>query len=750
MNNEEKNTPETEETTITTSVIDTISPETEETTGKNPVPTPGVFKKPIKEKKLKRRFLKYIEHPGDKKFFTGCFTLQEEEYVIRNDLTKLDVKKLKVLLKWVKKNRKGPLKIVPLLFTGAVVAAFVIFFTIFANPLLEYAAEKGLEAAFEARSDVDNLRISLLKFRIAIGGVTVANRDKPMTNLFQLGRTEIRLRPAAVLRGKIYIEEIRSDNIRFGTERTYSGALPGKPPREKVKKEAEKVEGPPLIDLQNFDAMALLNQEYDKLKTPKLYDQAINAYNETAAKWKGEIEGASAKVSELRNSAQPILSINVSSLRDPEAIQKTIQDINAMVSSVQGAVDDATRMVNGIENDINTAKQLEQNARTAITDDINHLKSYINLEGGAAFAAVEPFIRDILSDTAEQYLDYGLMALEILENLKDQAQAKPKTEKPKKEEKVVFKGRDVIFPLRAYPQFFLGILASDFTLDAWNWALDLRDVSSNPDLTGKPVSLDLGLTESGGSLNRKVAFKGSADFRTNPVERYNAVVNGSGFPLSLGDQLSKVGINGFRGETAFSVNMSGRTDGGFSTGGDVKISQARLVDPKGIIAEAADTAIQQAPFIDLGIQYNHWVNQKDEFKITTNLLELLAQAIKNMVQAYAKKAMDEIERVLREKIAQYIDGKFVSKEEVDALFKIARGDKAAVDTLRSSLNNKKNEFEQRIKNMANEAVQQVKDEAAQQGQQAAQDILQGNQPSLQSPSLPSLPSSGGGIKIPGR
>jgi uncharacterized protein (TIGR03545 family) len=747
MNNEETNTPpETEETT---SVIETISLEAEETTDKKPVKTPGVFKKPIKEKKLKRRFLKYIEHPGDKKFFAGCFTLQEEKYVIRNDLTKLEVKKIKALLKWVKKNRKGPIKVVPLLFTGAVVAALVIFFTVFANPLLQYAAERGLEAAFEARANVNNLRISLLKFRIAIGDVTVANRDKPMTNLFQLGRTEIRLRPAAVLRGKIYIEEIRCDNIRFGTERTFSGTLPGKPPREKEKKEAQTSDAPPLIDLQNFDAMALLNQEYGKLNTPKLYDQAINAYNETVTKWKGQIEGATAKVGELRNSAQPLLSIDVSSLRDPESIQRTIQDINTMVSSVQGAVDDATNMVNGLEADINTARQLEQSARTAITDDINHLKSYINLEGGAAFAALEPFIRDILSDTAEEYLDYGLVALEVFGKLKESAEAKPKTDKAKKEPKVVFKGRDVIFPLRAYPQFYLGILASDFTLDAWNWAFDLRDVSSNPDLTAKPVSLTLGLTEGGGNLQRKVAFKGSADFRTNPTERYNAVINGSGFPVSLGNKLSKMGINGFQGDTAFSVNMSGRTDGGFSTGGDVNISQARLVDPKGTIAEAADIAIRQADLINLGIQYTHWVNQRDEFKITTNLMDLLAQALKNIVQAYAQKAMDEIERLLRERIAQYIDGKFVSKEEVDALFGIARGDKAAVDTLRNSLANKKNEFEQRIKNMANEAVQQAKDEASKQGQQAAQDLLQGNQPSLQTPSLPGLPS-GGGLKLPGR
>jgi cell division septum initiation protein DivIVA len=99
--------------------------------------------------------------------------------------------------------------------------------------------------------------------------------------------------------------------------------------------------------------------------------------------------------------------------------------------------------------------------------------------------------------------------------------------------------------------------------------------------------------------------------------------------------------------------------------------------------------------------------------------------------------MDEIERALRERISQYIDGRFVSKEDVDALFAIARGDRAAVDQLKNSLTNKRNEFEQKL----NQAAQQVKEEATQQTQQAVKDLLQGQTPSM--PTLPSIP------KLPG-
>jgi len=154
------------------------------------VRVPGTFKKPIKKETFEKRFANLIEHPGDRAFFTSCFVEQEEAFAIRENLSKDDVKKLKLLLSVIKMNRKGAVKLVPLAFAAAVVAALVIFFTVFANPLLGRALEKGLESVFEAKSDVYGFRLSLLRFRVAIGSVTVANRDSPMKNLFQMGRTE--------------------------------------------------------------------------------------------------------------------------------------------------------------------------------------------------------------------------------------------------------------------------------------------------------------------------------------------------------------------------------------------------------------------------------------------------------------------------------------------------------------------------------------------------------------------------------
>jgi len=709
----------------------------EETKNQKPAKTPGKFKKPVKTKIFEKKYVKYIEHPQDKDFFVSCFEERGDAYCIRDTLNKDDVKKLKNILKVIKANRKGAVNVVPLAVAAVITAAIVVFFIVFANPMLERALENVLESVFEARSDVDNFRLSLIRFSVSMEGITVANRDSPMTNLFQMGRTTVRLKPQAVLRGKIYIEEIRADTIRFATERTVSGALPGITPKEK--QERPKSDAPPLVDLRNFDAMALLNQEYDKLNTPKLYDDAINAYNETVAKWENQIESTKAKVEELRAAAAPQLNLNVNSIRDIQEINNTIQSINTTITTVQSAADEAANIVSGIEADINNARQLEQNAHNALTDDINRLKSYVDLGSGSAFDALEPFIMDVLSDTAQEYLDYGTRALEVLEKLKAMADAQPKTEKPKKEPKVAFKGRDVIFPAVSYPNFFLGILASDFTLDAWNWAFDLRDVSSNPDLTGRPVTLSLGITEDSGVLKRQAGFNGSADLRTNPPELFRASVNGSGFPVSLENRLGNVGINGFSGETAFSFSLAGLTGGAFRGDGDVNVYQPVLKDPRGTLAEAADTAISEAGDVNIGIQYTHHIDRNDEFKITSNLAELISMAVRRIAETYAQKAMDDIEHALRQRIDQYIDGRFASKEEVDLLFRSVRGDKDAADVLKNSLTDKKNELEQKIKSAADEAVQQVREDTSRQTEQAVQDILQGNQPAFEVPTIPRLP-----------
>jgi len=708
---------------------------------------PGFFKKFISPETLEKKYLKYIEVPVDKTFVSSCYEAREDGLHIRTDLDAGQVKRLKSLAAAIKKNRQGVVNFVPLAVAGILAAAVVIFFAIFANPLLQKAMETGLEAVFEARVNADHFRISLFRFEIAMNGLTIADRDHPMKNLIQFSAITIKLKPEAVMRGKIYVEELRADSIRFGTDRTVSGALPDKPPKQETPK--EETSFPVLIDLKNFDAMAILNQEYDKLQTPKLYDQAKDAYDAAVTRWTGEQEAAKARLAELQANAAPLLKINVNDYKtlDVATVQKikdTITEVNDLVTTVQAAQADVNRMVTGVQGDINTAVSLEQNAKNAFTADFNHLRSYLDLSSGAAQETLEPIVRSILTDTASTYLGYGERALEILDKVKALQAALPaSTPAPKPVKKVKFSGRDVIFPVRQYPRFFLGTLATDvLTPSAWHWGFDLQGVSSDPDLSGVPTSLALSLTETGDGTNRSGAFKGQADFRSNAKERFNAQLSGGGFPVAV--NINQAGVGAFSGGASFKLNASGDTSGGFAAGGNVSLIQAKLTNPANTFAQAASDAIAQVKSVDLGINYEHVVAGKDSFSLTTNFADILKDALGRIVSQYRKQAEDALEKALRSKIDQYIDGKFISKDDLDTIFKAARGDKSAVDDLKNTLDKKKTELETKIKSAAQDAVKQAADEAKQQvqqqTQQAAQDVLQGKTPSVTVPSiqLPSL------------
>jgi uncharacterized protein (TIGR03545 family) len=700
---------------------------------------PSFYKKTLTEKKLAGRYVKHLEQKADKDFIRSCYEEREGLFYIRANLTEKDVKRLKALQKDIKANRKSTVNFLPLGITAAAVAALAVFFAFFANPLLERALETGLEAVFEARVDADNFRLSVIKFEAAMDGLTIANRDSPMKNLFQFSRMAIRLKPQAILRGKVYIEEIRADAIRFGTDRTVSGALPDKPPKEKPAR--ERADTPPLVDLRNFDAMALLNQEFDKLKTPGIYDEAIGAYDTAAEKWKGQADGARQKAAELTDQARPLLALNINDYRsfDRETVEKArtaIEQITTLVRSVEEAADQVNGMVSGIQADINTASGLVRDAGSAVNADLAHLRSYLDLGSGAAMEVLEPVVRDILSDSAETYLDLGLRGLEILEKVKAMQAQQPKTAGAPKEKAVKFTGRDVAFPTRAYPRFYLGTLAADvLTPNDWHWGFDLEGVSSDPDLSDTPATLTLSLEEAGGGLQRTVAFNGLADFRSNAKERFHADFRGDGFPVSLGGQLSRAGIGGYRGDASFGLAIAGFTDGGFTGGGNISLARSQLRDPSNTLAQAISEAVAEVRSLDLGLTYEHSVSAEDHFSVTTNIGSLVADAMKKVAAQYLRRAEEELEKALRAKIDQYIDGRFVSREELDLVFQAVRGDKSALDGLKNSLNEKRNAFQRQVEDAAKQAV----DEAEEQAKEAARDLLEGNLPSA--PSLPNLPGN---------
>ncbi len=654
---------------------------------------PALFRKPIPEKAFEKKFVKFIEQPKDRELLRAAFVLKNGAFHLKKDADPGTLKKLAELAKAIKANR-GVVKTGPLILVVLLAAGLTVFVLFFMNPLLEKALEGALATTFEAQAEVAGFELDLSKPAVRIDALSVADRDQPLTNLFETGRVELRLNPVALFRGKVYIEEAGADLLLFGSPRSVSGALPDYPARQKAAKKP-KAAGTPLVDLENFSAEALLEREKSKLASTQAYTDASRAYTEAAERWQAKSEAAQESVAELKTSGAAVLAINVKNLKSADAVAKALSEVKSTTAAAQTVGRETGGVVKGIQGDVDAALALEKAARAAAAADFKHLKAYINPKSGAALEALEPSLKEILSDQAESYVEYGSRGLEVLKKLKeDDDRESASAPEP------VAAGRDVHFPSTAYPRFRLGRFHADFSVDGVRWLVELKEASSQPDLVPGPTTLDLAVADA----VRELTFKGTADLRRDAKDLFILRAAGSGLAVDAGDALEDAGIGGFTGRAAFTLDGSGSPAGDLSAQSAVSITEGVLQKPEGTLAQALAEAMRTVPSIEVGVGYQKPAGRDARFSITTNLNDLVAAALKATADRYVKQAEAELDAAFKKYVAGELEAQLGGKADADALLGAAKGDQAAADKLTASLDAKKTELENRATAIAKEAA----------------------------------------------
>ena len=200
---------------------------------------PSLFKKKYRVKKFEKKILKKLYVPGDRNFVAENFNYTELSEPEKKDKktrvfftgkalkTKSDENRLKQLSKEIKKQH-GTVKLLPLgLFLLVCIGIFG-FFLIFGNLIVEKVLVSSLEGIFGAKAEVSNVRLSLPSSLLKLDRITVANKDAPMYNLFEVEGVKLEFNLLELSRKKVDIEDFTISGIQWGTKRTVSGALPEK------------------------------------------------------------------------------------------------------------------------------------------------------------------------------------------------------------------------------------------------------------------------------------------------------------------------------------------------------------------------------------------------------------------------------------------------------------------------------------------------------------------------------------------
>ncbi len=664
---------------------------------------PRIFRKPLAEKRYRRRILGRIYITEDREFLEALYSKDESgNYIIKTDLSTDEIKRLRGLAKSIKANagiaRKGRLIIL-----GVLVGVILIFNLVFKNWLAELAAERALESVFIAQADVRRMRVSLVMGHIAFDHLQVADRKRPMKNLFELGKTEIAVNTLELLKGKVVAENIECQDIMWNTPRETSGRLPWDRESALQKKGSEEKASPTFgFGLPKIDVQKLIEEQAEALKSKETAEQINRQLEEIIGNWSTALQEMETKLQEVGQKVDEIGRINPQKIGSiPEA-----QAAVAAIGEVYPAVESLQKETSGIRSDIADDRAridaTYRQIKDALEQDYDYLQSFIGSPENTAKALVSSVASDYLKTSLGNYYGYALQAMALAENLKSDSK---KPARPRRRA-----GVDVPFPTLNYPKFLIENLAASLGDRSSSQYIEgsLQYASSNPDLTNQPTSFQLSQRQGKQSLG----LKGAIDTRSTRTKNFEVEFKAAGYGFAIGEGLDFIGLRSVKGiyaaESDFALDRENAADGLVAlTLSEIDLKPLKSNDP---IATTLADVLGSASSVIIKVHFK--IDQDGNIKLTAS--SNIDKLVSDRIGAYLNRLVSDYQDKLRDELTSRIGSAVEQNETLSAAFKelekAAEGNLTDIGSYRKVLDTKKKELEDRVKGIQKQAEQKARGE----------------------------------------
>ena len=383
--------------------------------------------------------------------------------------------------------------IVPLLL---LLCLFAVAWALLVDRVVQRTIEEVGAEILGARVDVASADLSLTAGRISILGLEAANPDSPMRNLVEAEEIVADVRMPALFRKKVVIEQVSVRGVRFGTERSESGALENPSPTSgqlarQVSGWADQVRVPPL-NLEGLgtvvatDAIAL-----DSLRTLAEARSTLSLADSSRRIWEEDLRSLNA--ASVIDSARAL----VSSLNSANPISLGVTGITRLAGSARNTLTSVRNLENrvtALDSSVRAGRlQLEQQVRGVVAAreaDYRYALRLLRLPSLDA-PDVSPAIFSEMSaarlrpvlywvNQAARYLPPGLDPRRV--------KGPERTRRP---------GTTVVFPGRQVdPDFLIELADVDMLIGgagaaAGSYAARLTGLTSQPAVYGQPMRVSV-------------------------------------------------------------------------------------------------------------------------------------------------------------------------------------------------------------------------------------------------------------------
>lgn len=711
---------------------------------------PPLFKKSYTKEKYEKKIGKHIYIKTDREFIDKIFVPAKDKKsrdVLKVDLSsslpKADVKRYKVLAKQIQ-SQKGGIKLVPLLAVVILIAAIGICFTLFKNVLIKKGVTSAMQGIFQAKTDIAKVDFKFFGSSLDIQGLQQANKDEPMKNLFQMDDIMIDFNLTDLCRGKFHAENLIVAGVALNTDRKTSGELPAKVKKEKktseeseISKKAEDLKKAATDSLlamfADYNPEKMLSDLQGELKSPALATEISTNVQEKVAKWQEVPSQLQTQVTEFSTSVNDVIKTDWSRVTDPTRLKNALENLNSaytkgtqLKSSIEKTSNEIqadSKEVTGYANQIENAIKSDLNLVETKITDIKHLFSPEGLK-----EIMNEAVQSMLYSVLGKYYPYVNTAMEKVTEIKASSAAKTESTDSSKEAKKAAKaekkaakkakkdaqkrerlpGRDIYFKKDTVPKLLINnVVASGYEFGKETTEENLlfkgvaTDISSNPDMYGKPAKAEADFKIGTNKNNAKIVV----DARTNTTAPLvYADYLGNGYPI-----IADVQVFSFESKSNIKANMSADADGSFKIGGNVDLSMNGM---KGMEFEPArlsnlyNNALGGIKNLTIGftVGYNKAngasVSIDNLDKLATQLVNPITSAISTELNSIAADAQTQVTAMLSEKTGIATD-KIAQFTNIQGLI---NNQKNTMDSLQKQLDSKKRELENQMKNAAKNAA----------------------------------------------
>ena len=706
---------------------------------------PKIFKRRYNPKSLKRKLLSRIYIDDDREYVKGLFEQNDKILQIPDDRTfdKAEIKRLKDMASQIK-SQKGRVHIIWITTLVILIATMVTLVNIYKNPLVKRGLQHALENIFWAKADIDYVNLKIFDSSLVIKGVAVANKDKPMENLFEVGNISVDFNLTELLKKKFVMDLAQCTGITYGTPRKTSGALPesvlkAKKEKQRKRDEAFEKKKQELLDalaanakdeiteiIGFYDPEEFLKESINSLQTPAMKDEIVSDMTTIYKDWQEEIESTKEQVKEFGKEVKKYTKMDLSKIDTPQELNELLMQVNETKKKAEAFEKRAEDISDHFIRDTKTVQGLADKFQSSVKHDSNYIQNRIksikvpNMDDGKRFisSSFDTFFATLLG----KWYPYIKDGIDMAKDFQQSGKTLPKLpEKQKKQKKLVvrLKGRDVTYR-KDLPSFLIREIRLGGNSPDKKFSIEgtVFNICNDADLLDKPITGGIDLIRGGYTEN--LDFVG--DFRTNPKGNMVDVnFTGKTYPIKLQVPNTKnlKGIPVIDGKAMVKASIFYDKNEKFGT------SAYLLIDPASVTAKSFKPefiydlyarVLATIKEVDFGIGFAYSKQDKLDFSLETDVDKQIVRGLKKVMNEELTKVKKQLEKEVNARLEQ-ISSEFSKQvEKYTGMKTIVFTNVSDLKSFVADLDNQQKKLQKEVEKMVKKEVEKQVNKAKEEAQ----------------------------------